>query len=147
MRTNLFELADVGFLFVFRGEQRPNLRDLVALDVEQSRAFRRVQPFVQTRSKVVAIEIRLLEIELRKRMRAIDNRFDTVTPRHLADGFDRSDLPGEIDLMSNLNQSRARRDRPFKGRGDFVDVLRRNRNLDKVELDAFTLFALTNRRQ
>ena len=47
MRANLFELADVGFLFIFSREQRPNLRNLVALDVKQAGAFGRVEPLMQ----------------------------------------------------------------------------------------------------
>src|ERR1043165_3864181 len=147
VRADLFELANVGFLFVFGREQRPDLRDLVALDVEQARAFGRVKPLVQRSCEVVAIEIGLLEIELGKRMRAVDDRLDTVTSRHLADSFDRSNLSGEIDLMRDLNQPSARRDGALKSVGDFVDVLWRNRNLDEVESDTLALFALANRRQ
>src|ERR1043165_1538868 len=98
VRADLFELANVGFLFVFGREQRPDLRDLVALDVEQARAFGRVKPLVQRSCEVVAIEIRLLEIELGKRMRAVDDRLDTVTSRHLADSFDRSNLSVGLNL-------------------------------------------------
>ena len=98
-------------------------------------------------AEVIAIQIRLLEIELRERMRAVDDRFHAVPPGHLTDGFHRRDLPGDVDLMRDLNQTRARRDGAFEGRGDLLDVLWRNRNLDQVELDAFALFALANRRQ
>src|SRR5437016_13889824 len=80
-------------------------------------------------------------------MSAVDDRFYTVPPGHLTDGFHRRDLTGDIDLMSDLNQTSAGRDCVFECRGDFLNVLWRNRNLDEVELDAFALFALTNRSQ
>src|SRR5437762_905991 len=123
MRANLFELADVAFLFIFSREQRPNPRNFVALDVKQAGAFGRVKPLMQRSREVITIEIRLLEIKLRERMRAIDDRLNAVPPRHLTDRFDRSDLPREIDLMSNLNQPSTRCDRALEGRGDLFDVL------------------------
>src|SRR5437764_12088403 len=95
----------------------------------------------------MAIEMRVLEIKLRERMRAIDDRLNPMPSRHLTDRFDRSDLPGEIDLMRNLDQPSTRCDRTLERRGDLLDVLWRNGNLDQVELDAFAQFALTNRRQ
>ena len=76
-------------------------------------------------------------------MSAVDDCLYSVPPGHLTDGFHRRDLSGDVDLMSYLNQSSARCDCAFEGRGDFLNVFWRNRNLDEVQLDAFALFALT----
>ena len=83
-------------------------------------------------AEIIATQVRLFEIELGEGMRAIDNRFDATRPRHLADSFDRRDLAGDINLVRNLNQTRARRDGAFERRRDFVDVLWRDRDLDQV---------------
>src|SRR5882724_3241070 len=47
MRADLFELSDVALLFFFGGKQRPDFRDLVALDEKQASAFGAVEPFVK----------------------------------------------------------------------------------------------------
>src|SRR5947208_355864 len=130
MRADLFELANVGFLFILSREQRPDFPNLFTLDVKQAGAFGRVKPLMQRSREVVAIEIRLFEIKLRERMCAIDDRLHAMPPRHLTNRFDRSDLPGEIDLMRNLNQPRARCNRALERRGDLFDVFWRNGNLD-----------------
>src|SRR2546421_12256718 len=80
-------------------------------------------------------------------MSAVDDRLYSVPPGHLTDGFHRRDLTGDVDLVSDLNQLSARCDCPFEGRSDFLNVLWGNRNLDEVQLDAFALFALPDRRQ
>src|SRR5260370_13027159 len=103
MRADLFELANVSLLLFFGSKQRPDLGDLFPSDVKQPRSFRRVQPFVKRRSEVVTIQIPLLEIELGERVRAVDDRFNATRSRHFADGFDRSDLTGDVHLVSNLN--------------------------------------------
>ena len=77
--ADLFKLANVVALFRLRRHQRPKLLDLVALHIKQARSFRRVEPLVQTRPKVVAAEIFLFEVKLRKRMRAVDDRFDSLS--------------------------------------------------------------------
>src|SRR5262245_7779163 len=85
VRSDLFKLANVTSLLSLRRHQRPELLDLVALDVKQSGSFRRIKPLVQTRAEVIATEILLLEIKLRVRMRAIDDRLDSLCARHVAD--------------------------------------------------------------
>src|SRR4029078_11934989 len=77
-------------------------------------------------------------------MRAVNDRFDAVPSRHLADSFNWRDLSREIDLMSNLNQTGLRRNRAFKRRGDFIDVLWRHGNLNQIELDSFPALTLPN---
>src|SRR6185369_1208274 len=145
MRANLFKLADVALLLFVSREERPDLRDLFATHVKQPRSFRSIEPFMKRGSEVVAIQIRLFEIKLRERMGAVDDGFNATTARHFADCFYRSDLPGEVYLMCNLQQTCARRDRAFKSGGYFVDVLWRNRNSNQVQLNAFALFTLANR--
>src|SRR5713226_8264612 len=147
MRADFFELADVALLLVFGGEQRPDLGDLFTPDVQHAGALRRVQPFVQAGAKIIAVQVRLLEIELSKGMRAVNNRLDAPGARHFADGLDRSDLSGDVYLMGDLNQPRARRNGAFEGAGDLVDVLRWNRNLDQVEFYAFALLTLSDGRE
>src|SRR5438874_1488533 len=80
-------------------------------------------------------------------MGAVDDRFHSMPPGHLADGFHRRDLSGDIYLMSDLEETSARGDRPLERRGDLFDVLWRNGNLDQIELNAFALFTLAVRRQ
>src|SRR5438128_4300619 len=137
MRADLFELANVRLLLFFGGKQRPYLRDFFAPDVKKSGTLRRVQPLVQAGSEVVAVQIRLLEIKLRKRMRAVDDGLNAARPRHFTDGLHGRDLAGDVHLVRDLNQPRARGDGSLERRGNLVDVLGRNRDFDRVELDAF----------
>ena len=64
--ADLFILANVGGLFRFCRHQRPDFRDLVAFDVKQTGAFRRVKPLVQTGAEIIAAQVLLLEIKLRE---------------------------------------------------------------------------------
>ena len=80
-------------------------------------------------------------------MRAVDDGFDAPCPGHFADGFDRRDLPGDVDLMRYLDQLCSRGNSSFKSPGNLLDVFGRNRNLDQVQLDAFALLALPDRRE
>src|SRR5712691_7962358 len=142
MRANLFKLANVGRLLTFGSHQRPELFYLIALDVEHACAFWRVKPLVQTRAEIVALQIVSFEIKLAKRMRAVNNRFDSFSAGHLTNGFDGSDLTRDVDLMRNQNQARAIGYSFFKCRGNFIKVLRRNRNLNQLEFQTFASFAL-----
>src|SRR5713226_1331235 len=96
MRADLFELADVALLLVFGSEQRPDLRDLLTPDVEHAGAFRRVKPLVQACAKVIAIQVRLFEIKLRERMRAVDYRLDAARACHFTDSLNGRDLAGDV---------------------------------------------------
>src|SRR5258705_2613525 len=49
----------------------------------------------------------LFEIELRERMRTVNDGFDAPRSGHFADSFDRSNLPRDIDLMRDLDQPRS----------------------------------------
>src|SRR3989440_11421791 len=80
-------------------------------------------------------------------MSAVDDRFHSVPPGHLADGFHRRDLSGDINLMSDLDQTSAWRNRVFERGSDFFNVLWWNRDSYQVELYAFALFTLADRRQ
>src|SRR5436189_6430480 len=59
--SDLFEFADIGRLFGFRGHERPEFFDLITLDVKHAGAFWRVEPFVHTGAEVIAIEVALFE--------------------------------------------------------------------------------------
>src|SRR5262249_34204690 len=61
------ELADVVDLALRHGLQRPQLRNVLAADVEQAVADRREQPFVQADAVVITLEIANLEREVRDR--------------------------------------------------------------------------------
>ena len=93
-------------------------------------------------AEVIATEILLLEIELGKGMSAVDDRLDPFRARHFADGFHRRDLAGNVDLMRHQDQPGAIRD-SFRERGcDLVEVLRRDGNLDQLQLQVLAFFAL-----
>src|SRR5467141_2854001 len=106
MRADLLELANVGGLFLFSGEEGPDFGDLVALHIKHTSAFRRIEPLVQTGAEVVAVQILLLKIELGERMRPVDDRFNAACARHFADGSDGRNLSGDVDLVRNLKQAR-----------------------------------------
>src|SRR4030095_372977 len=122
--------------------QRPDLFNLVALDVKQASALRRVKPFVQTGAEIVAGEILLLEVKLRKRMRAVNDSFDTSRTRHFANRFHRSDLASDVDLMRHQNKSCAVGYSLLKRRQNLVQVLWRNRNFYQLKHEALALLAL-----
>src|SRR5690349_12817583 len=102
--ADFFELADVTYLLGFGGHQWPELFDLIAFDVKHARAFGRVQPFMQAGAEVIATEVLLFEIELRKGMGAVDDGLNSPSASHVADGLHRSDLSCNVDLMRNQNQ-------------------------------------------
>ena len=139
---NLFELADVGCLLRFRGHERPEFFDPVALDVKHAGPFWRVQPFVQTGAEVIAPQIALFERELGKRMSAVDDGLNAAGARHVADCFHRRDLAGDIDLMGNKDEPGAVSDSFFKRSADFVEILRRDRNFNEIELEVFAFLPL-----
>ena len=85
MGADLFEFTNVGCLFGFRGHERPQFFDLIALDVKQAGALRRVQPLVQTCAEIIATNIALFEIELGEGMRAVDDGLDAASTSHVAD--------------------------------------------------------------
>src|ERR671938_691058 len=99
MRSNLFKLANVVILFRLGCHQGPELLDLFASDVKQAGSFRSVEPLMQACPEVITAKIFLLEIKLRKRMSAVDNRFDSFCARQPADRFDRRDLACDVYLM------------------------------------------------
>src|SRR5205807_9354967 len=97
MGADLFEFADVRYLFGFRSHERPEFVDLVAPYVEHAGAFRRVEPFVQTGAEVIATDVALLKIKLGEGMGAVDDGFNAASARDVADCFHRSDLAGDVD--------------------------------------------------
>ena len=141
--ADLFEFADVRCLLGFRGHERPEFIDFIALDVKHAGAFRRIEPFVQTGAEVIATEVALFEIELGEGMRAVDDGLNAVRARHVADCFHRSDLAGDVDHVRDENESGAVGDSFFKRGGDLAEILWRNRNLNELELEIFPFFPLT----
>src|SRR5882724_2718146 len=101
VRADLFELANVTVLFLVGGHQWPQLPDLRFPDIQKAGAVGRKQPLMQARPVVVAIKIGVLEREVRKRVRAVDDDFDAALASHLADSFDRENLPGEVGDVTN----------------------------------------------
>ena len=79
--------------------------------VQHARADGRQQPLVQRGAEVVAVQIGVLEGELREGMRAIHNHLDAALASHLADLLHREDLAGAIGDVADVNHLGARRDR------------------------------------
>src|SRR5207247_7725478 len=135
--ADLFEFADVRCLLGFRGHERPEFVDLIALDVKHAGAFRRIEPFVQTGAEVIATEVALFEIELGEGMRAVDDRLNAAGPRQIADCLNGSDLAGDVDHVRDQDEPGAIGDSFFKRGGDLAEILWRNRNLNQLELEIF----------
>src|SRR5207253_10014094 len=129
----------------FRGHQRPDLFGLIALYVKHARAFGSVQPFLQAGAEVIATQVLLFESELREGLGADHFGLNSFGASHGADSLHRSDLSRNVDLMRNQNQARSTCDSFFKCRGDLVEVLGWNRDLDQLKLQAFSLLSLTER--
>jgi len=87
--------------------------------------------------EVIATEVALFEIELGKGMRAVDDGFNAAGARQVADCFNWSDLAGDVDHVRDQDEASTVGDSFFKRGGDLVEVLRRNRNLNKLELEVF----------
>src|ERR1700730_11052696 len=100
---------------------------------------------MQTGAKVITAEILLFEIKLRKGMCAIHDRLNSFSASHVADSLHGSDLSRDVDLMRDQNQARSTGNSFFKGRGDLIEVLWRNGNLNQLKLQAFPLLPLTER--
>ena len=58
--------------------------------------MRREQPLVQARPVIIAVEVRVLEREVREGMRAVNDDFDAALAPHLAYALYGKYLPGEI---------------------------------------------------
>src|SRR5687767_10821863 len=74
VRADLLELADVVVERLRRGHQRPELADALALHEQHARAVRSEQELVEARSVVSAVELVMLEVEVRERVRAVDEQ-------------------------------------------------------------------------
>src|ERR1043166_3276422 len=135
MGADLFEFADVRYLLRFCSHERPEFFDLVTLNVKHAGAFRRIEPFVQAGAEIIATEIAPFEIELGKGMRAINDGLNAAGARQITDRFHRSDLAGDIDHVRDEDEAGAVGDSFFKRGGNLVEVLRRNRNLNELELE------------
>src|SRR5438874_1497852 len=100
---------------------------------------------MQTGAEVIATKVLLFEIELRERMRAVHDGLNAFGAGQVADSLHRSDLSGDVDLMCHQNQTRAVGYSFGKGGGNLIEVLRWNRNLNELKLQAFSLLTLTQR--
>src|SRR5205814_9378319 len=65
--------------------------------------------------------------------------------RQFADSFHRRDLARDINLMRDQDKPGAVADSFFKCRSDLLELLRRNGNLDQLQLKALSLLALPQR--
>ena len=72
-------------------------------------------------------------------MGAVDHRLNAAGARDVADCFNGSD----VDLVGDEDDASTVGDSFFKRGGDLVEVLRRNRNLNELELEIFPFFPLT----
>src|SRR5215469_1800661 len=100
---------------------------------------------MKTGTEIIATEITLPEIKLRKRMRAIDDGFNVTATRKVAHCFHRCDLTGDVDHVRNENQASAISNSFFERCGDLAEAFRRNWNLNELEFKAFPFFPLTQR--
>ena len=99
VRADLFKFADVVVLFDVGGHQRPELFQLRFANVKKACADGRKQPFVQAGAVIIAVEVFVFKGEMRKGMGAVNDDFDAAFAPHLADAFDRKDLPGALKEM------------------------------------------------
>src|SRR5437868_15164438 len=98
---------------------------------------------MQARAVVIATEIVLLVRDLGEGMSAVDDGFNAMLARQVADCFHRSDLAGDVDHVRDENEPSSVSHSFFKGGGDLIEVLRRNRNLNELQREAFSFFPLT----
>src|SRR5262249_9105800 len=145
VRADLLELADVGGVLLFRSHQRPQAGDFRFANIQEACAVRRQQPFVQARAVIVAIQIGVFVWEMRESVRAVDYRLDAARARHLADAFDRINLPAQVGDVAEMDDACTRRDVALENIGDFIRALRRNRDGDFFDDDALAPFALPPR--
>ena len=102
---------------------------------------------MEARAEIIAPQVLLFEIELREGMGAVHDRLDPFRARHFADRFHGCDLARDVNLVRDQNQPRPVGDSFLKSRRELVEVLRRDRDLDQLELQVFALLPLPERRQ
>ena len=97
---------------------------------------------MQTGAEIIAAEIRAFEIELGKGMGAVDDGFNAAGAGQIADCFHRCDLAGDVDLVRDEDQFCAIGNSFFKRGRDLVQIFRRDRDLNQLELEVFAFLAL-----
>src|SRR3954471_24783861 len=80
-------------------------------------------------------------------MCSVYDRFDPARTRHIADLLNRIDLACKVDLVRDEDQFRFWRYSTLESRSYVVNVLRRDGDLDQVELEALAHFPLPQRGQ
>src|SRR4051812_16025421 len=110
MCSNLLVLPDVIILSLRSSHERPELRLFFFSHIKKSGSDRREQPLVKTRPVVIGSELVTREREMRERMRAVDENFDSARLREVDELPDRHYLPSEIRNVRNLDDLRVRRD-------------------------------------
>ena len=113
-RADLLEFPDVVRLSRRGGLERPRLRDVFLSHVQKTVADRAAQPLVQARAVEINVQIAKLEREVRRRVRAVDDRRDAALPGEAAQLLNREQLAGEVRDMAEMQDFRARRDRFFE---------------------------------
>src|SRR5215510_12459589 len=93
-------------------------------------------------AEVVAAQVFLFEVKLRIRMRAVNNGFNSLCSRHLANSLNRSDLASDVYLVGDQNQFSTWSDSFLKSGSDLIQVLRWNGNLHQLEHQSFATFTL-----
>src|SRR5262245_56656014 len=66
MGADLFKLANIGVLFLVLGHEWPELSDFGLSHVQEARTVRRQEPFVQTGSVVITVQVRVFEGKVSK---------------------------------------------------------------------------------
>ena len=113
MRADLLEFPDVLHFRRGRRRQWPEVLDILPADIEESCADRREQPLVQRRAVEIALEVRHLEREMRKGVRAVDDRLDVPRARHARDIAHGKELPRQVRDVADVDYFRLRCDRAF----------------------------------
>src|SRR5262249_23135808 len=136
MRPNLLELADVAVLLLLGRKERPQSGDLVAANVEHSRAVRGTQPLVQARGVVVASKVAELEIQMGEGMRPIDDDRNAILAGHRDHITDWADLPRDVDYVAHEDHPRLGRDVLLEEADNLAEVLAGEGNLELLERNA-----------
>ena len=108
----------------------------VACDVQQARAERRADPFVQVEGGELRAQVRHPVIQLRQRMGAVDDGVDAAFARQRGQSRHRHDLAAAVHDVGRQQHPRARPERPFVQRDDGVVVRRVERHVDVDRHDA-----------
>ena len=109
MRTGMADPQDLIRVFLPSNDQRPEIRHLLFLHIQQAGTQRRTQPLMQRAAVIIAVQIGYAELKMRYGMGTIHTNLHPAGMRHIADLSDRQDLAGNIDDVRYQDQLRPGR--------------------------------------